>query len=90
VEWRGGRGGPNALNLAYHWLAPGGPTLVFDGRRTPLPGRVAAGESVSLEASIGVPVKPGDYVLELDLVQEGVAWFGSRGSRTVRALVRAE
>lgn len=90
VEWRGGRGGPNALNLAYHWLAPGGATLVLDGRRTPLPGRVASGESVSLETSIEVPVRPGDYVLELDLVQEGVAWFGSRGSRTVRAGVRAK
>ncbi|HEX7601164.1 MAG TPA: hypothetical protein VF316_06140 [Polyangiaceae bacterium] len=90
VEWRGGRGGPNALNLTYHWLAPGGATLVLDGRRTPLPGRVASGESVSLEASIEVPVRPGDYVLELDLVQEGVAWFGSRGSRTLRASVRAE
>ncbi len=90
VEWRGGRGGPNALSLAYHWLAPGGATLVFDGRRTPLPGRVASGESVSLEALIEVPVRPGDYLLELDLVQEGVAWFGSRGSPTVRAGVRAE
>ena len=90
VEWRGGRGGPNALSLAYHWLAPGGATLAFDGRRTPLPGRVASGESVSLEASIDVPVRPGDYVLELDLVQEGVAWFGSQGSRTLRASVRAE
>lgn len=89
VEWRGGRGGPNALNLAYHWLAPSGATLVLDGRRTPLPRRVGPGESVSLEASIDVPVKPGDYVLEVDLVQEGVAWFGSRGSRTVRAPVRA-
>ncbi|HMA29588.1 MAG TPA: hypothetical protein VKS23_06975 [Thermoanaerobaculia bacterium] len=90
VEWRGGRGLPNALNLAYHWLSPGGETLVFDGRRTPLPRRVAPGESVSLEAAIDVPVQPGDYVLELDLVQESVAWFGSRGSRTSRVPVRAD
>jgi hypothetical protein len=90
VEWRGGRGGPNALNVSYHWLAPGGATLVLDGRRTPLLGRVAAGESVSLEAAIEAPGRTGDYVLELDLVQEGIAWFGSRGSRTFRASVRAE
>jgi hypothetical protein len=90
VEWRGGRGGLNALSLAYHWLSPSGATLVLDGRRTPLPGRLASGDSVSLEASVDVPVKPGDYVLELDLVQEGVAWFGSRGSQTVRAGVRAD
>jgi hypothetical protein len=90
LEWRGGQGGPNALNLAYHWLAPGGAMLVLDGRRTPLPSRVAAGESVSLEAAIEAPGKPGDYLLELDLVQESVAWFGGQGSRTLRASLRAE
>lgn len=89
LDWHGGHGGPNALNLSYHWLAPGGAMLVLDGRRTPLPGRVAAGESVSLAAAVEAPGNPGEYVLELDLVQEGVAWFGARGSRTLRAGLRA-
>ena len=33
------------------------------------------------------PEAPGDYILELDVVQEGVAWFGARGSKTLRASV---
>jgi len=35
-------------------------------------------------------VAPGDYVLEIDLVQEGVAFFKDKGSRTWRTPIKVE
>ena len=68
------------VNLSYHWRAPGGEFVVFDGERTALPARMAPGEAVTVRARVRAPETAGDYVLQLDLVQERVAWFESQGS----------
>ena len=68
----------NAVNLSYHWLNRKGETLVLDGLRTPLPRDLKPGESINLKAAIQAPAKPGRYILEVTLVQEGEAWFPDR------------
>jgi hypothetical protein len=55
-----------------------------DFLRLPLPRDVAPGEGVELRAEVELPRAPGRYAVELDLVDEGVAWFASEGSPTVR------
>lgn len=67
--------GKNAVNFSYHWLSGTGEVVVFDGLRTALPNDVKAGESVQLQPAIKAPDRPGSYLLELTLVQEGNAWF---------------
>jgi hypothetical protein len=52
------------------------------GRR-PLPRDLGPNEEVSLEFRVQAPVEPGSYVLRLDMVQEGISWFGDRDTRTV-------
>ena len=69
----------HAVNLAYHWLDKKGQMVVFDGERTPLPYDLKPGESVTLKAAIHPPELPGAYILEITLVQEGVAWFPENG-----------
>jgi hypothetical protein len=64
-----------AVNLSYHWLNRKGQMVVFEGSRTPLPRDIEAGESIKLSATIQAPGRAGNYVLEVTLVQEGVAWF---------------
>ena len=54
--------------------------LPIEGKRTTLPGTVAPGEAVSLAATVVAPDEPGSYVLRVSLVQEGVAWFMSKGA----------
>ena len=49
-----------------------------------LPERMPSGERVALTLSMTAPRAPGDYVCELDLAHEGVAWFADNGSKTVR------
>jgi cell division septation protein DedD len=68
-----------AVNLAYHWLDQKGRMVVFDGERTPLPHDLKPGDSVALKALIQPPEKAGSYILEITLVQEGVAWFPEKG-----------
>ena len=45
------------------------------------------GEEIEMPLQITAPKQPGDYTLELDLVQEGVAWFGEKGSPTTKVKV---
>jgi hypothetical protein len=79
------------IRAADTWLLPDAKTLVnnLDGR-TALPRDLWPGESVTVELSIKAPVKPGEYVLEIDLVQEDVAFFKDKGSSTWRTRVKVE
>ena len=70
------------VNLGYHWTTPAGATLVWDGARTPLGADLGPGQSVTVNAAITAPRTGGSYVLKLDLVQEGVAWFSNKGAAT--------
>lgn len=81
---------PQQINLSYHWLSPSGQTIEHDGVRTNLPHDLAVGESITLEMQIEPPEQAGDYLLELDLVQEGVGWFSAMGANTLRHAVRVQ
>ena len=63
------------IAASYHWLDERGNAIVWDGIRTPLPGAVAPGGSVSLEIAVRAPMPPGRYGFALDLVAEHRAWF---------------
>ena len=75
------------VNLACHWRALDDTVLVNDGLRTPLPADLAPDRTVALRASVLLPEAPGRYLLEFDLVLEGVSWFAARGSPTARVAV---
>lgn len=81
--WRSGVGKPGAVALGAHLLASGA-LADLDFLRVPLPRDVAPGQELELQAEIRAPERAGRYELELDMVAEGVAWFASRGSRSVR------
>jgi hypothetical protein len=50
--------------------------------------RDAAGAVVDVALEMQAPAEPGAYLLELDLVIEGVAWFADRGCPTTVIDVR--
>src|SRR5882762_1331095 len=45
------------------------------------------GEEAEMTLQITAPKEPGEYILILDMVQEGVAWFGEKGSPTTKVKV---
>ena len=62
--------------LAYHWRAPDGTMVVYEGRRTALPGPVPPGATVELHARVEGPPTAGRHILEWEMVREGVRWLG--------------
>ncbi|HRE49565.1 MAG TPA: class I SAM-dependent methyltransferase [Aggregatilineales bacterium] len=73
------------IHLGQRWFDRRGDTLVTDmGERTLLPKDLFPDEEVDLLLNLTAPRTPGTYVVEIDLVQEFVAWFADRGSRSVR------
>lgn len=70
------------------WLKADGATLVtnMDGRYG-LPNDLKPGEEVEVPLQITAPKEPGDYVLEVDLIQEQVSWFSDKGSPTAKVKV---
>lgn len=78
------KGGTNPVRLSYHWRdASSSQIVIWDGLRAELPKDVSPGEQVTLTAFLKTPTSPGSYFLEWDLVREGVAWFGWKGSPTL-------
>ncbi|HEX4631470.1 MAG TPA: glycosyltransferase family 39 protein [Chthoniobacterales bacterium] len=76
-------GSPHQVSLGNHWLDSSGRTLINDDGRRALLRDLKPGETTDLPLTVNAP-SSGRYILELDMVQEGVSWFGLKGSPTVR------
>lgn len=58
------------------------------GPRTDLDAPVPPGGAATLSLEVDAPAQPGDYLLEIDLVHEYVAWFSERGNPLASAPVQ--
>lgn len=75
--------GPNQVRVSYHWLATDGSMVVWDGARAPqFAADVQPGQSASVALTVTPPPAVGSYILRIDFVQEGVAWFSQQGAVT--------
>jgi SAM-dependent methyltransferase len=81
--WRQGRKQQGTVALGGHLFSKDA-LLELDFLRAALPKDMAPGESVELPLVFRAPERAGTYLLELDMVDEGIAWFEKRGSRTAR------
>jgi SAM-dependent methyltransferase len=86
-EWRSEQT-PHPILLSYHWLDARRGPVEYDGLRTPLPRPLPPGESYPVTMRVRTPATAGTYVLEIDLVEEGVSWFTRAGTRPLRSTVR--
>jgi hypothetical protein len=59
----------------------------LDGR-TPLPQDLVPGAEVEMPLTVVAPPTRGNYVLEIDMVHEGVTWFWERGAKPLRLRVK--
>ena len=69
------------------YIAAGNRWLDKDGKLTSeteghngIPKDLKPGEETEMTLQITAPKQPGEWTMQLDLVQEGVAWFSERGS----------
>lgn len=76
------------VNLGNIWLD--GETKISDHPyvRSGLPNDVQPGGVVTVPLEITAPAKPGEYTLQIDLVQEMVAWFSEKGNDSPKFKVK--
>lgn len=94
VYWWARGGEPNERNDNWFYIATGNRWLKPDGTLvTDMDGRygigkdLKPGEETEVPLVVTAPKEPGDYLLEVDLVQEQVTWFSDKGSPTARVKV---
>lgn len=83
-------GGPYQVSLGNHWLDETGRIVINDDGRAALLKALEPGASLDLKLVVNAPRAPGSYILEVDMLQEGVSWFGLQGSPTVKVPVQVK
>jgi hypothetical protein len=81
---------PFQINIGNHWLDGAGRTIVNDDGRATLLQDLLPGREAEFSFTVNAPRDAGQYILEVDVLQENVSWFGLRGSKTLRLPVTVE
>ena len=76
------------IRLGNHWLDSSGALLRRDDARARISCAIPSGASDRLRLVIGVPSEPGEYIVEIDMVQEHVDWFARSGSSALRIPIK--
>lgn len=66
--------------LAYHIYDLGGNIILWDGERMEIDSCIAGDQLYTLEIPAGT--LPENYMIEIDLVEEGISWFSEEGGKT--------
>ncbi|HUS12617.1 MAG TPA: hypothetical protein VMZ30_19260 [Pyrinomonadaceae bacterium] len=86
----GNKEGRFQVNIGNRWLKTVSNEVNGLDGRTGMPADLPPGSEVELPLTVNAPGEPGDYVLEIDMVHEGVTWFYERGATPLRLMVRVE
>jgi len=86
VTWPGaGAGvGKYEIRVGNRWYDADGKTLVRDDGRARLEQDLSRGMEARFELWVRTPASTGQHLLEVDLLQEHVAWFQTFGSEPTR------
>jgi len=79
--------GGYAVRLGYTWTKPGLADAKPAPDRADLKATVPPGGTATFTLSVTAPKEAGSYELELDLVEELVTWFHSKGAPTLKVPV---
>jgi hypothetical protein len=74
--------GKNSCLLSYHLLDEQEKIIKYDNRRFPLSEKISPARTVEMTITVSSPLEEGKYILEFDLLREGIAWFKDYGSKT--------
>jgi hypothetical protein len=69
------------------WLDKDGIPTTDDEGHNGIPKDLKPGEETEMTLLITAPKKPGEYTMDLDMVQEQVAWFKEKGSTTTKVKI---
>lgn len=86
--WDNSKGNP--VYLSYHLLDKDGKIIKYDNERFAIPGVVPYKYFININPQIKVPDKSGTYILEFDIVREGITWFKDKGSKTLKIILNVK
>jgi hypothetical protein len=75
------------LAAGNRWLKSDGTLLTNMDGRYGVGKDLKPGEEIEVPLVITAPKDPGEYTLEVDVLQEQVAWFSDKGSPTAKAKI---
>jgi len=81
--------GVRGIGLSFHLFRASGELLTWDNPRQHFSQSVPARGSFTFEFRYQIPLEPGQFTVEIDLVHEGHCWFGGSGAHTARCEVFA-
>jgi thioesterase domain-containing protein len=79
LPWVAGSG----LGLGNHWYNEQGDICQWLDGRVLLEDTLNPGETTTLSLQVCVPNQAGKHIIELDLVEEGITWFKSKGNSVI-------
>ncbi len=82
VWLKDGQRGRGVVRLGAHLLAGDGRAIEQDYGRAAIPHDMARGSSARLELRLWAPGTAGRFIVRLDMVDEGIAWFAAENSPT--------
>lgn len=78
------------ITLGDRWLNENGAIINELDGRTLLAHDLGPGQDDVLSIEINAPKVAGNYVLQFDAIQEGVAWFSEKGSKPLNLKIKIE
>jgi hypothetical protein len=78
------------LTVGNKWVNSAGQLVTNVDGRAALTEDLEPGKTAEVALTVKAPSAAGDYVLQLDAIQEGVAWFGDRGSQVLSLKVKVQ
>ena len=90
VWLKNGRRGTGYVRLGAHLLNDQGRMLIEDYGRAELPNDMRQDDKAVLDLRLTAPHDIGDYLIRLDMVDEGITWFSAKNSQLadVRLVVK--
>jgi polyisoprenyl-teichoic acid--peptidoglycan teichoic acid transferase len=79
----------NPVYLSYHWIDfEDRKMALFDGKRSAMPvDEMRPGEEQVFSLDVSTPKEGGQYILQIDMVHEGLTWFSYQGVPTLEKFV---
>jgi hypothetical protein len=77
----------NAVFLSFHLLTHEGNEMRYDNDRYALPEPIRKNQQKTVAAVFDnsrLKLKPGNYIIEFDLVKEGEFWFSEKENKTLK------
>ena len=75
------------INMGNHWIMDG---VSNEDNRAAMSGDLPPGSQTDMKMTVKAPQAPGDYILEIDMVHEGVTWFKERGAHPLSLRIRVQ